>query len=328
MGDIKVKNRVVGVDISTERTTYAIVDIRGNIIAEDGFETYEYPNVNDFVAKLADSILELVVANGGYESIRSIGISSPSASIVTGCIVNAPNLPWKGVVPLAAMVRDRLGLAVAMANDAHISALGEKAYGSAHGMRDFVIINIGVGLGSCFFSANHEHQGAGGFAGEIGHTCIDDSDSARICGCGKRGCLEAYCAAKGIIRTAEEVMAESDKPSLMRGQEQLSPKMITEFCEQGDELAIEVYRRTGYKLGIGMANYASVIDPEAIILTGGISKAGKWLIDPAYDSFDEHVFGNIRGKVKIILSMIDNRERDVLGASALAWSQKEYSLFK
>lgn len=327
MGDIKVKNRVVGVDIST-RTTYAIVDIRGNIIAEDGFETYEYPNVNDFVAKLADSILELVVANGGYESIRSIGISSPSASIVTGCIVNAPNLPWKGVVPLAAMVRDRLGLAVAMANDAHISALGEKAYGSAHGMRDFVIINIGVGLGSCFFSANHEHQGAGGFAGEIGHTCIDDSDSARICACGKRGCLEAYCAAKGIIRTAEEVMAESDKPSLMRGQEQLSPKMITEFCEQGDELAIEVYRRTGYKLGIGMANYASVIDPEAIILTGGISKAGKWLIDPAYESFDKHVFGNIRGKVKIILSMIDNRERDVLGASALAWSQKEYSLFK
>jgi len=328
MGDIKVKNRVVGVDISTERTTYAIVDIRGNIIAEDGFETDEYPNVNDFVAKLADSILELVVANGGYESIRSVGISSPSASIVTGCIVNAPNLPWKGVVPLAAMVRDRLGLAVAMANDAHISALGEKAYGSAHGMRDFVIINIGVGLGSCFFSANHEHQGAGGFAGEIGHTCIDDSDSARICACGKRGCLEAYCAAKGIIRTAEEVMAESDKPSLMRGQEQLSPKMITGFCEQGDELAIEVYRRTGYKLGIGMANYASVIDPEAIILTGGISKAGKWLIDPAYESFDEHVFGNIRGKVKIILSMIDNRERDVLGASALAWSQKEYSLFK
>ena len=327
MGDIKVKNRVVGVDIST-RTTYAIVDIRGNIIAEDGFETYEYPNVNDFVAKLADSILELVVANGGYESIRSIGISSPSASIVTGCIVNAPNLPWKGVVPLAAMLRDRLGLAVAMANDAHISALGEKAYGSAHGMRDFVIINIGVGLGSCFFSANHEHQGAGGFAGEIGHTCIDDSDSARICACGKRGCLEAYCAAKGIIRTAEEVMAESDKPSLMRGQEQLSPKMITEFCEQGDELAIEVYRRTGYKLGIGMANYASIIDPEAIILTGGISKAGKWLIDPAYESFDKHVFGNIRGKVKIILSMIDNRERDVLGASALAWSQKEYSLFK
>lgn len=328
MGDIKVKNRVVGVDISIERTTYAIVDIRGNIIAEDGFDTEEYPNVNDFVAKLTDSILELVVANGGYESIRSIGISSPSASFVTGCIVNAPNLPWKGVVPLAAMIRDRLGLAVAMANDAHISALGEKAYGSAHGLRDFIIINIGVGLGSCFFSANHEHQGAGGFAGEIGHTCIDDSDSARICACGKRGCLEAYCAAKGILRTAEEVMAESDKPSLMRGQEHLSPKIIAGFCDQGDELAIEVYRRTGYKLGIGMANYASIIDPEAIILTGGISKAGKWLIDPAYESFEKHVFGNIRGKVKIILSMIDNRERDVLGASALAWSVKEYSLFK
>ncbi len=328
MGDIQIKNRVVGVDISIERTTYAIVDVRGNIIAEGGFNTEEYPNINDYVAKLTDSILELVEANGGYESIRSIGISAPSASSVNGSIVNAPNLPWKGMIPLAAMVRDRLGLAVAVANDAHISALGEKAYGIAHGMKDFIVINIGVGLGSCFFSANHEHQGSGGFAGEIGHTCIDDSDSARVCACGKKGCLEAYCAAKGILRTVEEVLAESDKPSLMRGHEHLSPKIIAGFCEQGDELAIEVYRRTGYKLGIGLANYASIVDPEAIILAGGISRAGKWLLDPAYESFDKHVFGNIRGNVKVLISQIDNRERDVLGASALAWTVKEYSLFK
>ena len=328
MGDIQIKNRVVGVDISIECTTYAIVDVRGNIIAEGEFKTEDYPNISDYVAKLTDSILVLVEANGGYETIRSIGISAPSASSVTGCIVNAPNLPWKGVVPLAAMVRDRLGLAVAVDNDAHISALGEKAYGSAHGMKDFIVINIGVGLGSCFFSANHEHQGSGGFAGEIGHTCIDDSDSARVCACGKRGCLEAYCAAKGILRTAKEVMAESDKPSLMRGHDHLSPRIIAEFCNQGDELSIEVYRRTGYKLGIGMANYASIIDPEAIILAGGISKAGKWLAEPAFESFDRHVFGNIRGNVKLIVSQIDNRERDVLGASALAWTVKEYSLFK
>lgn len=328
MGDIQIKNRVVGVDISIERTTYAIVDVRGNIIAEGGFNTEDYPNINDYVAMLTDSILELVEANGGYESIRSIGISAPSASSVNGSIVNAPNLPWKGVIPLAAMVRDRLGLAVAVANDAHISALGEKAYGIAHGMKDFIVINIGVGLGSCFFSANHEHQGSGGFAGEIGHTCIDDSDSARVCACGKRGCLEAYCAAKGILRTVEEVLAESDKPSLMRGHDHLSPKIIAEFCEQGDELAIEVYRRTGYKLGIGLANYASIVDPEAIILAGGISRAGKWLLEPAYESFDKHVFGNIRGNVRVLISQIDNRERDVLGASALAWTVKEYSLFK
>ena len=322
----RTKTRVVGVDISNELTTYAVVDIRGNILASDKFLTTDYDNVSDFVSSLAEHIVMLVEANGGYETIRSVGVSAPSASSRTGSIVNAANLPWKGVVPLSAMLRDRLGLAVAVANDAHVSALGESTYGCAHGMKDFIVVSLGVGLGSCFFSSGQEHLGEYGFAGEFGHTCV--VEGGRQCGCGKQGCLEAYVAAKGIIKTALEMMGESDKPSAMRQLDKLSPRTIAECCNQGDELAIEVFRRTGTILGIGLANYASLVNPEAIIFTGGISKAGKWLLDPVCDAFERNVFRNMRGQVKLIVSELNDRERDVLGASALAWGVPEYSLFK
>jgi glucokinase len=326
MYEYQIKTKVVGVDISNESTTYAIVDIRGNILAEEHFLTSDYPDVNNFVTALSDKIVTLVEANGGYETIRSIGVSSPSASSVSGCIENAANLPWKGIVPLSAMLRDRIGLAVGLSNDAHVSALGEYTFGCAHGMKNFIILSLGVGLGSCFFSAGDDHTGHNGYAGEFGHTCV--VNHGRKCGCGHDGCLEAYAGAAGIINTAREILAESDKPSLMRDLEKMSPRTIKECCDQGDELAIEVYRRTGEILGLGLANYASIVDPEAIILTGGISHAGKWLIDPTCESFEDHVFGNLRGKVKILVSKLDDHERDVLGASALAWSVPEYSLFK
>lgn len=322
-----MKTRVVGVDISNERTTYAIVDIRGNILAEDSFNTSDCPDANNFVTFLSEKIVTMVEENGGYETIRSIGVSSPSASSVSGCIENAANLPWKGVIPLAAMLRDRIGLAVGLSNDAHISALGEHTFGSAHGMRNFIIVSIGVGLGSCFFSDGKEHQGKLGYAGEFGHTCV--VPHGRKCGCGHEGCLEAYVGAVGIVRTAKELMEASDAPSLMRDLPKLTPRIICECCDKGDEMAIEVFRKTGFMLGLGLANYASIIDPEAVILTGGISHAGHWLLDPTYESFEEHVFGNLKGgKVRLLLSKLEDRERDVLGASALAWSVPEYSLFK
>ena len=326
MEEYNIKSKVVGVDISNESTTYAIVDVRGNIIAEDSLSTEDYPDVNNFVTALSESIITLVESNGGYETIRSVGVSAPSASSVSGCIENAANLPWKGVIPLAAMLRDRMGLAVALSNDAHISALGEQTFGSAHGMKYFIIISLGVGIGSCFFSEGKEHVGQLGYAGEFGHTCL--INNGRKCGCGHEGCLEAYVGANGIVQTARELMAESDAPSLLRSLEKLSPRTIAECCDKGDEMAIEVYRRTGYYLGMGLANYASIVDPEAIIFTGGISHAGKWLVEPACESFNEHVFGNLSGRVKILCSKLNNRERDVLGASALAWTVPEYSLFK
>lgn len=326
MQEMSTKSRVVGVDISNERTTYAIVDVRGHIIVRDDFPTNEYPNVNEYVAELSERIINMTENNGGYETIRSVGISSPSANFLTGCIENAANLLWKGIVPLAAMLRDRLGMAVAVGNDAHVTALGEHAFGSAHGMQNFIVISLGYGIGSCIFSHGEVHLGYEGFAGEIGHTCA--VPDGRQCGCGNHGCMEAYCGAKGIVTTAQELMAATDKPSLMREQERLTPRIIAECCNKGDELAIETYRKTGEILGLSMANYASLIDPEAIIFTGGIANAGKWLFDPTYDSFQEHVFHNVKGKIKFLRSTIDDRERDVLGASALAWGIKEYSLFK
>ena len=320
-----VKTRVVGIDIGVAITNYAVVDLRGEIIAQDSFSTLDYPSIDNYLAVLCNRVLELVEANGGYEAMRSVGVCCPSSNFLTGCIENAPNLQWKGIIPLAAMMRDRLGLAVALGNNPQCVALGEQAFGSAHGMKDFVIITLGYGLGSCLFSNGKVHLGTKGFAGEIGHTCVEPE--GRVCACGNSGCLEAYCAHKGILRTAEELMAESQLPSLMREAENLTPKMITEMCEQGDELAIEVYRRTGNILGRGLANYASITNPEAIILTGGIPHAGKWLLEPTIQSFEKHVFHNIKGQTKILVSNLKDSEREVLGASVLAWMVKEYSLF-
>lgn len=325
MIDNNLKTNVIGVDIRIDKTMYAIVNIRGELLARDEFVTTDYPNISEFITKLADSIVILMEANGGFESVRSIGISAPSGNFRTGCIENSPNFPWKGIVPLSAMLRDRLGLAVAVDNNANVIAMAEHAFGAAHGMKDFVLVTLGSGMGSCLFSNGIVYQGSNGFAGEIGHTTY--IPGGRQCGCGKQGCLEAYTAAKGVLLTAREVMEECDTPSVMRQVQQLTVKLIIEFCNQGDELAIEVMRRTGHALGIGLANYASMVNPEAIILAGTVSKAGKWLLEPADKAFEEHVFHNMKGKVKILTSLCDEKDLNVLGASVLAWQVKEYSLF-
>lgn len=326
MGINSIKKSVIGVDISYYCTRYAIVDVRGNIIASDKFPTADYPEFSQYIDKLATSIMELAEAHGGYETIRSVGISCPSANFVSGCIENAANLPWKGVIPISSILQDRIGMSVAVGNDAHTSALSERMFGSAHGMKDFIVVSIGVGLGSCIFTYGHECLGFGGYAGELGHICV--VDHGRRCNCGLNGCLESYAAAHGIVQTAKEIMEENDAPSLMRDIAELTPQIISDLCDQGDALAIEVYKRAGYLLGLALATYASLVNPEAIILMGGISHAGHWLLDPTQDSFEGHVFQNMRGKVKLVISDQDDQDRNVLGASALAWEVQEYSLFK
>lgn len=327
MEKVVIKTKVVGVDIGVEQTTYAIVDIRGNILVKECFRTFDYPNLSDYVTKLSESILVMAEANGGYETVRSVGVSAPSANYLSGCIENAGNLPWKGVIPLAAMLRDRMGLAVAVANDAHITALGEKVYGSAHGMSDFIVISLGHGgIGSCIFTNGVPHLGANGFAGEIGHVCVEDH--GRQCSCGSYGCLEEYSSARGLRKTAEEMLAASSEPSLLRQVKELTPENIVNCCEQGDAMAIEVFRRAGTTLGVALGNYATILNPEAIILTGDLVKTGHWLIKPMGDAMDEVLFGNIKGKLQLLVSILDNSDRDVLGAGALAWDVKEYSLFK
>lgn len=323
----KIKTRVVGVDIREVRTTYAVVDIRGEIIAMDYFMTMDYPDISDYVSALSEKIIMLVEENGGYEMIRSIGMSAPSGNFMTGCIENAANMPWKGVVPLAAMLRDRLGLAVALANDAYVTALGEKAFGSAHGLKDFVVVSISHGgLGSCIFMDGKPHLGVNGFAGEVGHSCVEVG--GRECGCGRRGCLETYCSDKGLVKTVEELLQAEELPSALKGLKNISVESVAYYCDQGDQVAIEAMRRLGFMLGLGLANYASILNPEAIILTGDMMQAGKWLLKPMRKSFDEHVFHNIQGETRLLVSILKEGERDVLGASALAWDVKEYSLFK
>lgn len=327
MVNFTIKTRVVGVDVGVSETTYAIVDIRGNIIAEGKFPTTDYPVLNDYVATLCERILQMVMDNGGYESIRSVGMSVPSANFVTGCIENASNLPWKGIIPLAAMMRDRLGLAVAIANDAHVTALGEKAFGSAHGMRDFVVISLGHGgVGSCIFLNGRPHLGSNGFAGEVGHACV--VENGRQCGCGHRGCLETYVSARGIRQTILEKLGTWTGPSLLKKDGDLSPTAVAKACEAGDPLACEVMEYTGSLLGLGLANYAMVLNPETFILTGELAKMGDSLLQPTQNSFEKFVFPNVKGKIKIVVSSLEDDQRDVLGASVLAWEVKEYSLFK
>ena len=321
-----IKSKVIGIDIGVKTTTIAVVDLRGTILAKDYLPTVDYPLINDYAEALSERIVLLAEANGGYETVRSVGISVPSANFVTGSIENAPNLPWKGVVPLAALLRDRVGLAVAVGNDAHVAAMGEYVYGSAHGMNNFIVISLGHGgLGSGFFSNGQLHLGHLGFSGEVGHSCIEDH--GRQCTCGRQGCLEEYASARGLVRTARELLAASDEPSQLRELDELTPEIIAQCCEVGDELAQEAYNRMGFQLGIGLANYATIVNPEAIILTGELIAVSKWFLPALKQSFEEHVFGNIRNQVKLLVSEMDNSERDVLGASALAWQVKEYSLF-
>ena len=322
-----IKNRVIGIDVGVSHTTVAVVDQRGNILGTDSFLTTDYTDVNSFMEKLSEQIVMTAEANGGYDKIRSVGISAPSANYITGCIENASNMPWKGVIPLAAMLRDRIGLAVALGNDAHITALGEHVYGAAHGMQNFIVVSLGHGgLGSCVFSNGIPHLGTNGSAGEMGHCCVDEN--GRQCSCGRKGCLEAYASDRGIDQTARELLEESQEPSMMRSLDELTPVAIAECCEQGDALALEVYRRTGEVLGLGLANVATILNPEAIILTGELTEVCRWLLGPTKDAFDKYVFRNIKDKVKLVVSELKNDERDVLGAAALAWTVKEYSLFK
>ncbi len=321
-----IKTHVVSVDIRMEATTIAVVDIRGNITATSEFHTLEYQQIGDFLAVLSNSIFDLVERNGGYEIIRSIGISVPSGNFYTGCIENSPNFPWKGVVPMAAMLRDRIGLAVALGNNSHVGAMGEWAFGAAHGMKDFVILTLESGLGSCIVSNGRVYNGANGFAGEFGHTCI--IPDGRLCGCGKKGCLEAYTTIRGINKTAKEVLAESDKPSALRELDGFTTNALVTFCEKGDEVALETLRRTGKILGLGLANYASLLNPEAFVFTEDMKTLSRWILPSAYETFQEHVFCNIADKVKFVVSSLDDQTRALLGASVLAWDVKEYSLFK
>ncbi len=318
------KPYVVGMDIGGTNTVMGIVDQRGNILDTDAVKTGEYERVEDYVEAVCAKLIPLIEKHGGADKFRGMGIGAPNANYYRGTIEQAPNLPWKGIVPLADMFKQKTGVPVAMTNDANAAALGEMTYGAARGMKDFIMITLGTGVGSGIVTGGQMLYGHDGFAGELGHVCVDRSSDARLCGCGRRGCLEAYCSATGVARTAREVLVASAEPSLLRQvpAEQITSKDVYDAAVKGDALALDIFQRTGETLGRAIADFIAFSSPEAIVLFGGLTKAGEYIMRPIREAVEAHVMPIFKGKTKILFSELKDADAAVLGASALGWEAK------
>lgn len=313
------KPYTVGIDIGGTNTVFGIVDARGHILSHDGIKTKDYPDIDVYVDTLTTRLMCLVDAVGGIDRIKGIGVGAPNANYYTGQIELAPNLPWKGIIPLAAMLQERLGVPVALTNDANAAALGEMTYGVARGMKDFIMITLGTGVGSGVVVNGQLVYGHDGFAGELGHVIV--RRGGRLCGCGRRGCLETYCSATGIVRTVHEVLSSTDEPSLLRNipADKVTSKNIYDAAEQGDKLACEIFRFTGTVLGEAFADFIAFSSPEAIVLFGGLAKAGDYILNPIREAMEANVMNIYRGKTRLLVSELKDSDAAVLGASALGW---------
>lgn len=309
----------VGIDIGGTNTVFGIVDEQGHILSHDGIKTKDYPDINVYADTVAGHLRSLIEAAGGIELINGIGVGAPNANYYTGQIEQAPNLPWKGTIPLARMLRERLTLPVTLTNDANAAALGEMTYGVAHGMKDFIMITLGTGVGSGIVINGRLVYGHDGFAGELGHVIV--RRGGRLCGCGRRGCLETYCSATGIVRTVHEMLSSTDTPSLLRDipLDKVTSKDIYDAAEQGDKLALEIFRFTGTVLGEAFADFIAFSSPEAIVLFGGLVKAGEYIMAPIREAMDANVMSIYKGKTRLLTSALKDSDAAVLGASALAW---------
>lgn len=312
---------VVGIDIGGTNTVFGIVDARGEIIATDSIKTGNYSEAADYVDAFCGPLAKLIESVGGKEKIKGIGIGAPNANYYKGTVENAANLPWgKGIVPLTQMVEERLGIPAAITNDANAAAVGEMTYGAAKGMKDFIMITLGTGVGSGIIVNGQLVYGHDGFAGELGHVTMR-RENGRQCGCGRKGCLETYCSATGVARTAREILVQKSEPSLLREipAEAITSKDVYDAAVKGDKIAKEIFDFTGGILGEAIADFVAFSSPEAIVLFGGLAHAGKFIFDPIQKSFDEHVMPVFRGKAKLIMSQLKDADAAVLGASALGW---------
>jgi glucokinase len=315
------KPYVIGLDMGGTNSVFGIVDARGEIIGQTAIKTQAYPDVKDYVKAGVEALQPVIDVAGGIGKIKGMGIGAPNANYYTGNIEYAANLVWKGIVPMAKLFQDALGVPVAMTNDANAAAMGEMTYGVARGMKNFIMITLGTGVGSGIVINGQVVYGCDGFAGELGHVTMDRTENGRLCGCGRKGCLEAYCSATGVARTARELLEKTDRPSLLR---ELNPKDITSLdvsiaAGKGDALAKEVYEFTGKMLGEACADFAAFSSPEAFVFFGGLTKAGDLLMKPLKKSYEEHVLGIFKGHAKLLVSGLKGSEAAVLGASALGW---------
>lgn len=319
------KPYVVGIDIGGTNTVFGIVDARGNIISSASIKTTNFNTVEDYVEKLCENLMPLITAQGGTDKVKGIGVGAPNGNYYKGTIESPPNLPWKGIIPFAAMIEERLGIPTVLTNDANAAAVGEMTYGVARGMKDFIMITLGTGVGSGIVINGQVVYGVDGFAGELGHVNVR-RENGRVCGCGRKGCLEAYCSATGVVRTAREVLASSTEPSLLRqlDVENITSKDVFDASEKGDVLALEIFERTGTLLGEFLSDAIAFSSPEAIILFGGLAKAGHYIIDPIKKAIDNNILNIFKGKAKLLVSELKDSDAAVLGASALAWELKEF----
>lgn len=317
------KPYVVGMDIGGTNTVFGIVDSRGNVLVSDSVKTQEYDKVEDYVDAVCKKLLPLLQQVGGAEKIKGMGVGAPNGNYYNGTIEFAPNLPWKGIIPLAAMFEEKLGVPTALTNDANAAAIGEMTYGAARGLKDFIMITLGTGVGSGIVINGQLVYGHDGFAGELGHVIVNPE--GRQCGCGRKGCLETYCSATGVARTACEFLVQRTEPSLLRNipVEDIVSKDVYDAAVKGDKLALDIFEYTGTILGEALVNFIAFSSPEAIILFGGLAKSGDYLMKPIQRAIDKNVLKIYEGKTKLLLSQLKDADAAVLGASALGWEVKE-----
>ena len=317
------KPYVVGMDIGGTNTVFGIVDSRGNVLATDSVKTQSFAEINQYVDAVCGKLAPMIEKFGGVEKIKGMGVGAPNGNYYNGTIEFAPNLPWTGVIPLAAMFEERLGVPTALTNDANAAAIGEMTYGAARGLKDFIMITLGTGVGSGIVINGQLVYGHDGFAGELGHVIV--RREGRQCGCGRKGCLETYCSATGVARTAREFLVARPEPSLLRDipAEEIVSKDVYDAAVKGDKLALDIFNYTGEILGEAIADFIAFSSPEAIILFGGLAKSGDYILKPIKKAIDENILKIYAGKTRVLLSELKDADAAVLGASALGWEVKD-----
>jgi len=311
---------VAGVDIGGTNTVYGLVERTGNIVAEGNLKTTDYPEIHNFVSALAGAITNLMKGKSGIE-LAGIGIGAPNANYHRGTIELAPNLAWKGIVPIAEYVREKTKVPVVITNDAKAAAMGELIFGGAKNMKNFIVLTLGTGLGSGIVINREVLYGHTGFAGELGHTTI--VPGGRDCGCGRQGCFETYGSASGLVRTVLNLLSEMKEESVLREipPSHLSSKKIAEAAAKNDPVALEAMDYTAEMIAFGIANAVGFSSPEAVFLFGGLAKAGEVLFAPVREYVNQMVMPIYRGTVQILASGIPESNAAVLGAAALAWNE-------
>lgn len=312
---------VVGIDIGGQTSKIGIVDARGTVLTQSSIRTDKHSDVNLYIEELSDAISKLASSIGGIEKIRGIGVGAPNGNYYTGTIENAVNLVWGGsnAIPFAKLMKEKIGIPVALTNDANAAAVGEMTYGAARGMKNFIMITLGTGVGSGIVVNGDVVYGHDGFAGELGHT-TSVRYNGRLCNCGRVGCLETYASAIGVARTAREWLEMTPVPSSLRSlAEQITSKDVYEAASSGDELAINIFEYTGKKLGEAFADFVAFSAPEAIVLFGGLARSGDLLLKPIEEHMNANLLPLWKNKVKIIFSQLKESDAAILGASALGW---------